>query len=280
MPCAPRIRPNNWQSWVRRMPAPSRSEQRIFLKHITGLSDADLIITPAPILTAEQDQLLQEMVKRRQDGEPVSKIIGEREFYSLPFFVNRHVLDPRPDSEILVEVGLSHIREKDSPHVLELGCGSGCIGVAMAANHQQCRVDMVDISTEALDVAHSNVTRHQLQDRVKLWRSDWFDTVQGRYDLILSNPPYIESHVIESLQIEVKNHDPILALDGGDDGLNPYRIIFSQAASHLYPQGVLAVEHGKGQEGELQRLMNSYGFAMIRSFPDLGGTNRVLVGRL
>lgn len=257
-----------------------RLDRRVLLKHVTGCSDADLIVTPNPELTPEQQDVFESMLARREAGEPVSKIIGAREFYSLMFHVNEDVLDPRPDTEILVDAALNFLKTKKTPCVLELGCGSGCISVTIAANHPDVRIDAVDVSKEALSVAEGNVACHGLQDRITLRESNWFDSVSGQYHLIISNPPYIESNALESLAPEVKNHDPILALDGGKDGLEAYRIIFSQARAHLYPQGTLMVEHGAGQEDELQRLMENSGFGQIRAIPDLSGTNRVLIGCL
>lgn len=253
----------------------NRLERRILLKHITGCSDADLIIQPDPDLTTAQQSAFDEGLARLALGEPVSKIIGQREFYSLAMRVSHDVLDPRPDSETLVDAVLSYIKGRESVRILELGCGSGCLSIAIAANHPGCTIDCVDVSHDALAIAHLNVEAHGLHDRIHLAPSDWYQSVEGVYDIILSNPPYIESQVIPLLADGVKNYDPILSLDGGEDGLTAYREIFSQAKKFLYPQGALFLEHGIGQEADLQRLIEPWGFAQIRSFPDLAGTNRV-----
>lgn len=255
-------------------------DRRILLKHIGGFSDADLIITPNPVLDTRQQALLDTYTQRRLAGEPIAKILGVKEFYSLDFTVNQHVLDPRPDSEVLVDCVLAHIQDQTAPRLLELGCGSGCLSVAIASNHDNAVIDAVDISADALAVAQQNVARHGMSERVRCFQSNWYSHVDESYDVIFANPPYIESRIIESLDVDVKNYDPILALDGGSDGLDPYHIIFSQAKNVLYPQGALYVEHGANQEGKLQRLMECHGFAMIRCFKDLSGTNRVLSASL
>ena len=253
-------------------------DYRVLLKSITGLSDADLICNPTPELSDEHQHRLESYVQRRLNGEPVSKIIGEREFYGLGFHVTQHVLDPRPDTETLVDAVLEHCRKHDlhEPRILELGVGSGCIGISLLKNIEGARVFGVDISDDALDVAKRNANRHEVQDRITFLHSDWFESVTGVFDIIVSNPPYIESNDIESLQVEVKKYDPILALDGGADGLEPYRIIFSQAENHLYPHGAVFVEFGINQDQALERLITSHGFAGFQFYKDLSGTNRVL----
>ena len=254
-----------------------RQDYRILLKHVTGMSDADLICTPDPVLLPRQQSNLEHCLERRKAGEPVSKIMGYREFYGLDFTVTEDVLDPRPDTETLVDAVIQYCQDHkiQQPRILELGVGSGCVSIALLKNIPDAYVCAVDISDEALDIARINAKTHQVDDRAVFLHSDWYESVTGVFDIIVSNPPYIESKTIESLQVEVRGYDPIQALDGGNDGLDAYRIIFAQAEAYLYPHGVVFAEFGMNQEDAIGRLITSNGFAGFQLYRDLSGTNRV-----
>jgi release factor glutamine methyltransferase len=280
----------------------SSLEARMMLKHITGMRDADLISNDSLNLTAEQHQKLESMLAERLKGKPLSKIIGVKEFYGLDFHVNEHVLDPRPDSETLIEEVLRHctfLRQQNTCNpsentkmdytylsqdktcndeilkILDLGTGSGCLILTLLNELPNAIGIATDISKEALTVARLNAEKQNLSSRVTFILSDWFDSVEGQFDIIISNPPYIESCDIPTLQAEVKNYDPHSALDGGADGLGPYRLILPQIRNYLKKGGLLALEHGAGQCGRIAEIARGAGFTDYRVIRDLGGHDRV-----
>lgn len=200
----------------------------------------------------------QTLIERRAKGEPVSKIIGKKEFYGREFFVNKHVLDPRPDSETLIEAVLQNT--KDIPQsaqpmkILELGAGSGCLLLTLLAELPQAQGMGVDISPQALLVAEENTRALDLAARVQWLESDLFQEVKEKFDIIISNPPYIPTQDIQTLEREVRLFEPMLALDGGDSGLDFYQRIALEGPAFLKPHGFLALEAGFGQMSEIQKL--------------------------
>jgi release factor glutamine methyltransferase len=197
----------------------------------------------------EEAQLsaIRELVRRRGDGEPVAHITGEREFYSRPFAVSGAVLIPRPETERLVELTLRRAhslqRAGEGVRIADLGTGSGCIAVTLAAELPGTRVTATDVSQEALEVAAANVDRHGVGDRVELLRGSWCEPLHGReFDIVVANPPYIPSAEIAALARDVRDREPALALDGGGDGLDPYRLLLPGLAGVLIPGGWAAVE--------------------------------------
>lgn len=216
---------------------------------------------------------------RRLAGEPVARILGEKEFYGLPFRLNAATLVPRPDTELLVDEALRWLASRPRAQILDLGTGTGAIPVAILANAPGIRGLATDLSPDALDAARGNAERNGVGDRLAFRQGSWFEPIQEgeRFDLILSNPPYIESAVIEGLAPEVRDFDPRLALDGGPDGLGPYRIIAVEAGKHLHSGGSLMVEIGSGQGAAVAGLMEKQGFSGVRVEKDLGGLDRVVI---
>jgi len=219
-----------------------------------------------------------ELVKRRATHEPLAYIRGETEFWSLPFKVSPAVLIPRPDTEILVEEALSYLG--DSGRILDIGLGSGAIAVALAHERPGTFVDGVDISSEAVALANENAQLNGVAERVDFQVGDLNAFSGGPYDLIVSNPPYIPQADIAGLMPEVREFEPMAALDGGADGLDAYRAILCQAPAALNDGGGLLVEIGIDQAAAVQQLFSEAGFVDIRLRDDYSGIPRVVSGRI
>ena len=212
-------------------------------------------------------------LKRRASREPLEHIIGETEFMGLPFWVNEDVLIPRQDTECLVEHVLPYVGEK---RVLDLCTGSGCIGISLKVLGKCSSMTLADISEKALAIAGRNADRNQAD--VTLVQGDLFENITGTYDVIVSNPPYIRTEEIKALMPEVKDHEPVLALDGSEDGLLFYNSIIEQAPSYLEPEGILAFEIGCDQGEAVQTAMVRAGFSLVKIEKDLAGLDRIVSG--
>ncbi len=224
-------------------------------------------------LSSEEEELMLSLIEKRKKGVPVAYLTGEKEFMSLPFFVSEDTLIPRPDTEIIVETLIDMYKNK-SPEILDLCSGTGCIGISLAHYIWDSSVTMADVSEGALGISQKNISRHGLSQRVKACRFDVLkDTITKKYDVIVSNPPYISSSVCKGL--EVSRYEPNLALDGGDDGLNFYRAIIPKAFSALNPGGVLAFEIGYDQGLSVPNLMKPY-FPEIVVKKDYGNNDRMV----
>ena len=215
-------------------------------------------------------------IDERCARKPVSHIIGTREFYGRDFIVTPDVLDPRPDTELLVETALTNPFET----VLDLGTGSGCILLSLLAENKSATGQGADTSPAALNIAEQNATQLGLEKRSRFVRSDWFDNIDGRFDVIISNPPYIAADEMPALSPEVRNWEPLIALTPGGDGLDAYRVITAGAAQHLNPQGRLLVEIGPTQAGAVSSLFEDAGFDGITTLQDIDGRDRVVIGVL
>jgi len=215
------------------------------------------------------------MVAARQARVPVSQILGRREFYGRAFLVTKDVLDPRPETETLIETALG----APFSRVLDLGTGSGAILWTLLAERPMATGIGTDISEDALDVARANPLFEDYSDRAQLVLSDWFENVEGTFDLIVSNPPYIETGTLAGLAPEVRDHEPRMALDGGVDGLDPYRIIAAQAGRFLIPGGRVIVEIGPDQGRAVAKMLQDAGFDGISICADLDGRDRVVLAK-
>lgn len=260
---------------------------RLLLCHASGLTHESLIARNREALPPEAQALFEGYVARRLQGEPVSRIKGNKEFYGRCFEVDAHTLDPRPDTETLIEAALAVVAEKgwqDRPlGLLDLGTGSGCILLTLLAELPLTEGVGADISEGALLRAAENASRLGLADRVQFIASDWFEGVSGKFDLILSNPPYIASAEIAGLAREVAGFDPMLALDGGVDGLDAYRRIAQNMPQALNDGGQIVIEIGPTQAKEVADIFRAAGLSVgencIRF--DLAGRARcVLAGSL
>jgi release factor glutamine methyltransferase len=231
------------------------------------------------------------LVNSRAAGKPLQYLTGHQEFMSLDFTVTPEVLIPRQDTEILVEAVVRHIqalspRPGHEIRILDIGTGSGCIAVSLAYYVKNCRVTALDVSEKALSIAGGNAVLNGVGDRIELVHGDLFELWaedKGRahplFDVIVSNPPYIPEHEIETLPREVKGYEPVMALNGGKDGLAFYRFIIGNAEKHLKPGGYMGFEVGYGQADAVYRMMQGH-FCSLTKFSDLAGIDRVVAGVL
>lgn len=233
-------------------------------------------------LSRNEEEKYFNLINLRASGIPVQYITGHKEFMSLNFNVNPHVLIPRPETEILVETVLNYVGNYDCDkyvRILDMGTGSGCIAVSLAYYIENCRITAPDISEEALHTACLNAVANGVSDKITFVLSNLFEKLDGMvFDIIVSNPPYIPSPEIENLQIEVKGHEPIIALDGGEDGLYYYKKIVEEAPCFLESNGLLAFEVGYNQAREVARLMEERHFKKIKIIKDLAKIDRVVMG--
>ncbi|MGN6148808.1 MAG: peptide chain release factor N(5)-glutamine methyltransferase [Rhizomicrobium sp.] len=221
---------------------------------------------------------LDRLMARRLRHEPIAYIIGHKEFWSLDFEVGPGVLIPRPDTETLVEQALKAFPDKSAPlRVLDLGTGSGAIPIAFLSERPNAKGLGVEQSPEAMIWARKNIARHNMADRLALQGDDWLMLATGTFDVIFSNPPYIESQVIPTLDPDVKDYEPRAALDGGRDGLDAYRAIAPIIAANLGTDGRAFVEIGQGQEQKVPKIFAASGLETVAVVPDLGGIPRCAI---
>lgn len=251
-------------------------DAKLLLQHITGYSSAQLISKSNDIISVEQSLEFADFVERRLSHEPVHRILGYREFYGRDYLLSEETLIPRPDTETLVEEVINLKPNK----VLEIGTGSGAIAVSLAAELPEVEIMATDISKNALETASKNAAVHGVDNRVTFAKADLFSGIDGTFDLIVSNPPYIPSLEIKTLQKEVQAFDPRRALDGGQDGLDFYRAIFEKSASCLKPKGKVCVEIGMGQEKDVSNIAITNGYTNVTVIKDLNQINRVIIGTL
>jgi len=255
-------------------------DARLIVEHATGAQRADLLLDADRPVAADVAEAALAMLKRRLAGEPVHRIIGHREFYGLRLVLSPGTLEPRPDTEALVDLALPFARAAADTHgrcrILDLGTGTGAVALALLSAEPRATALAADISADALATAAANADMTGNAARLRTVRSDWYDAVEGRFHIIVSNPPYIASNEIGSLALEVRGHDPLAALDGGADGLDAYRAIAAGAAAHLEADGTVAVEIGIGQAAAVDAIFARHGFRLAREAKDLGGVLRAL----
>lgn len=251
-------------------------ENRILLCHALGISRVSLITQSERALNSEEAARLQALVQRRLAGEPIAYIVGEREFFGLPFRVGPGVLIPRPDTELIVELSLERLPPRG--RLLDMGTGSGAIAVACAHSRRDASVTALDLSEEALAIARANAAANGAQ--VRFLRSDWFAAIgEERFELIASNPPYIAAGDAHLSQGDLR-FEPVGALTDHADGLAALRSIIDGAPDHLVPGGWLLLEHGYDQAEAVRALLAARGFLEVQSWRDLAGIERVSGGRL
>jgi release factor glutamine methyltransferase len=247
-------------------------EARLLLAAATGRSEASVLAHPEKSLLEQEKNQFLEMTARRAAGEPIAYILGHKEFYGLELTVNSAVLIPRPETELLVDLAL----DRNPASVLDVGTGSGAIALAIKRHRPDARVVATDASAAALEVARRNAARFNLE--VDLRHGRWFEPVAGeRFEAIISNPPYV---VVGDPHLAALPYEPRLALLGGADGLDGFRVLAREAPAHLLPGGWLLVEHGEGQHEAVRGLLEAAGLETAASWPDLAGIPRVSGGKL
>jgi release factor glutamine methyltransferase len=257
-----------------------RQDAVLLLAHAAGLSPDRVRLDSGGVLSPEQAARFEALVQRRIDREPVSQILGHREFWGLDFRVTRDVLDPRPDSEALVAGVLAAVADRHAAlRIVDFGAGSGCLLLSLLHELPRATGLGVDASPAALSVARMNAEALGLGDRAEFRQGDWGAGLDGPFDILISNPPYIETAVVPGLAPEVARYEPRLALDGGADGLAAYRRLVPDLARLAGVGAVVAVEIGMGQDAAVSALLAGAGFADIVVLPDLAGIGRVVTGR-
>lgn len=245
------------------------------LEYVMHFSRAEFYLRQSEKVSEDKIAEYQNLINNRSKHVPIQHLIGVQEFMGIQFEVNKDVLIPRQDTECLVEEVLSHC---SGVSVLDVCTGSGCIGISIDMLGDASQVDGIDISTSALNVAKRNAIR--LHSGVRFWKSDMFENVSGKYGIIVSNPPYIPSEVINTLMPEVRLHEPVTALDGGKDGIMFYRCIAKESPNYLEKGGMVFLEIGCEQGETVKELLFENGFIDIKIKQDLAGKDRIVTGML
>jgi release factor glutamine methyltransferase len=254
-------------------------ETRILLAHVLGVDLSGLLLRMPGGLTPAEADGFERLIARRAAREPAAQLLGHREFWSLDFLVTPDTLTPRPESELIIEIALALHPGRGVDRILDLGTGTGCLLLAALTEFADAWGLGVDRSAAAAMVAQRNAQRLGLSHRAAVMVGDWTEAITGRFDLILSNPPYIQAADIAALMPEVRMHEPHLALDGGADGLDPYRILFPQLHRWLAPEGIALFEFGLGQAVALMHLAQQAALTTVGVREDLAGHARVMIVR-
>lgn len=260
-------------------------DARFLLEEVCGTNLQTLLVFPEKKVTEEEVNQYRAFIQRRKDREPTAMILGEWDFMGLTFRLNKSTLIPEQDTEVLVETALEELKRRgtgEAPlRILDLCTGSGCILLSLLHELRNAGGLGTDLSEEALEAARENAVRLGLQERAAFRQGDLWEPVgDERFDLIVSNPPYVPTDVIPTLEPEVRCGEPYAALDGGEDGLVFYRRILKEAAGHLKPSGIIIVESGFDEAAQISALMQDQKLRGIRTVKDYGGLDRVVLGAL
>ncbi|MGL4439079.1 MAG: peptide chain release factor N(5)-glutamine methyltransferase [Bosea sp. (in: a-proteobacteria)] len=253
-------------------------DARLLMQQATGLEQLELITRSAVPLTDKQNNTLQGLLEDRLNGTPIARLLGYRDFWGLRFTLSCHTLEPRPDSEAIIEEALDWARKQpEGPaRILDLGTGTGCLLIALLTELPGATGLGTDISRGAVKTATDNATANGVAQRADFSHGSWAEGIDERFDLIVSNPPYITSADIRTLEPEVRDHDPKCALDGGPDGLDAYRAILADLPRLLHRNGLAVVEIGAGQEPDLRHLAAQHNLVVTGTRSDLGGHVRAI----
>lgn len=230
-------------------------------------------------------EIIKTMIDKRKDSYPLQYILGEREFWGMDFKVSEGVLIPRQDTEILIEETLKKLKDnkhKSNLKGFEIGVGSGIISITLLKEIETLTMIGVDINDKAIELTKANALKHEVSDRLCILNSNLFEKInkENQFDFIISNPPYIETKVIDSLKEDIKKHEPKLALDGGEDGLDFYRAIIEQSKSYISPEGFIAFEIGYNQAEAVKKIFVENGYPNVTIAKDLAGFDRVVIGMI
>ena len=257
----------------------SQLDARLLLQAVLGINHSTLISEIDRLLSQAEMQDFDEFIKRRQKREPVHRIIGQKEFWGLNLNISEAVLEPRADTECLVDAVLAFVdgqgRKNDPLRIADIGTGSGAIVLALLSEFPNATAIASDISQTALRVAQANAKKNKMEDRILFLHGSYLEPLSGKFDLIVSNPPYIPSKEILELEPEVRENDPALALDGGVDGLDAYRSMLGDSSNKLEPGGRVFFEIGYDQADDVSKLANDNDWVTIKITKDYGGNDRV-----
>lgn len=251
-------------------------DARALVAHALGVAANRIVLLGSDPIDLKAQERLAGYLERRLRHEPVSKITGWRQFWGRDFHISKAVLDPRPETETVIVEALKH----PAATVLDLGTGSGILAVTLMAEWPKAQALATDISPAALAVAGENAARYDIGDRLSFAQSNWFEGVQGEFDLIVANPPYIAMEEMAGLDRDVRDFDPHIALTPGGDGLDPYRLIAAAVGRHLSPDGRLIVEIGHQQAADVLQIFQDAGLSSLCCHPDLAGRDRVISARI
>jgi release factor glutamine methyltransferase len=243
------------------------------------ISTAELLMMSDLVLDSSAVGRLRGLIRRVAEGEPLSRVLGRREFWGLDFELSLETLDPRPESETVVEAALARVDRSAPVSVLDLGTGSGCLLLALSSELKMAAGIGVDVSTGAVMTARRNARSLGLADRCRFFVGSWGAAIGRRFDLIVANPPYIATSTLCDLPPEVRGYDPRRALDGGEDGLSAYRIIASQLAELMMPCAVFLAEIGMGQAADVAAILRKHGLSVEAVGRDLSGIERCVIAR-
>ena len=251
-------------------------DARIILKEVLSLDDKDLILKESLDISNEMIEKIIAIESRRLNGEPISKIFKKRDFYNSTFLISNDVLDPRPETELIVEIANNFIDKNEVKNILDLGTGSGCILLSILKENKMINGLGIDLSKDAISIAKQNSKKLNLETQSNFLISNWMSSVNYKYDLVVSNPPYIASEDIKKLSKSVKIYDPILSLDGGDDGLNSYRLIASDLNRVVSKNALIIIEIGYNQSLQVIEIFKKNNFKLMKKYNDINGLDRVL----
>ncbi len=258
-------------------PSSSEIESRSILKDILNISDKDFLIKYDLEVNECILEKISDVLLRRKNGEPLSRIQEKKEFYESVFKINSSVLDPRPETEILVETAISLINKIQAKSILDLGTGSGCILISLIKLFPKLFGVGLDLSEEAIKNAKENVSINRLEDNINLIACNWGNSIEAKFDILISNPPYIKTNEIKNLPESVKKYDPLLSLDGGYDGLQSYINIARNAQNLISKNGKILVEIGFDQASKIEKIFYNEGFNLEKKIKDYNDLDRILV---
>ncbi len=254
----------------------SKLDVKILLSYLLNIDSKELIMYFNQHIEQKFINSFNQLLKRRLNREPIANIVNKKSFWSYDFFVNENVLTPRNDSEILIEAVLSNYNNmQEGLKILDLGTGSGCLILSLLKMYKNASGLAVDISEKALKVARQNAENLKINN-IKFLKNNWNDNIEEKFDIIISNPPYIPTKEIKELEPEVNKFNPLLALDGGEDGLNCYRYLAKSLEKNLKENTKIFLEIGKNQEKDIEKIFNENGYELLKMYKDLAEINRIL----
>ena len=252
-------------------------DARIILKETFNFDEKELIMNSDILISISKVNEVKKILSRRLKGEPVSKIFRKRDFYDSTFLISDDVLDPRPETELIIDIANKYISENNYKSFIDLGTGSGCIILSILKENKNIKGLGLDISLNAINIAKKNSSRLKLENHAMFLVSDWFSSVKETYDLIISNPPYISSDEIRTLPKDVKNYDPLISLDGGQDGLKCYREIAEDVNRIINKNGRVILEIGCNQAEDVIKIFEINKFKFLNKVLDINGLDRILI---